>query len=283
MGIVVPIALVVLGMVFFRWPVFARFSPADRANRKGIIDGIYRAIANRAGANGTRPFVLLTGTGDLNSSLYQYYALKEGRPLDVFMPPDTNVPDVYLPLYDVATFIVAAEPETDIYVNYLLNSRIQATLLEQVRDYRHFTRCRIWIDPGLHIRGEADWEGFKEGDREVHQPAGQRSLYLFEPHARSDFASRHVKTKQLQPVINGKGRHKSSCSACARKLQVLGRKCQFFFFSVPSVSLWSLRKSAASFAQRTQRNRGHREEIGFRICSCPTSAARTSDTAPADP
>ena len=158
---VLPIGLAVLGPVFFRWPEFARYSPAERKNRIDVVKGAYDAIA-AGGKNATaKPLVIINGNGDINASLYQYFALRDSLPMDVTTPPDTNDVTIYAPRFNEATFIVAADPNSGVFAAFLLNAQIQGELLDQVRARTDFQEVFshmgaghhsfVWIDPGLHL------------------------------------------------------------------------------------------------------------------------------------
>ena len=154
----VPIVLVVLGLIFCQPPTTIRFTRSERDARTRIVNGVYSTIwteaARHPAPDGRRPFVLLTCAGDINGALYLYYAMRDSRPLDIYMPPDSDKPEVFAPFYDPATFVIASEPDSQIYVDYLLSSHIQPDLLHDIRQWRRVERAQVWVDPGLHIHGD---------------------------------------------------------------------------------------------------------------------------------
>ena len=168
--------LTCVGVVAWGWPPENGDFGADWVrNRNEIAYGVYRDI--RDNLDYTDPIVFIPAPGDVNRDLINYLAMKEGRSIVPYEPPDlsSNL-DYPVAQFDTVNFVIIADQGCGLIADFFPQYTIQDKLikiLQSRRDYAQVGRY-LFHKTGLgyylfeHIGAFYGWRptsgmGFLEG------------------------------------------------------------------------------------------------------------------------
>lgn len=139
------VCLACVGVAAWGWPPENGNFGADWVrNRNDIAYGIYHDI--RDNPDYSDPVVFIPAPGEVNRDLINYLAMKEGRSIEPYEPPDLSADPTYpLAQFDKVHFVIIADEGSGLIADFLPQYRIQDKLIKILQSRQDYAQAGRYI------------------------------------------------------------------------------------------------------------------------------------------
>jgi len=133
------------GVAAWGWPPKNGDFGADWVrNRKEIAYGIYNDI--RDNPDYSDPVVFIPAPGEINRDLISYLAMKEGRSIEPYEPPDLSADPTYsLAQFNKVQFVIIADQGSGLIADFLPQYTIQDKLIKILQSRRDYAQVGRYV------------------------------------------------------------------------------------------------------------------------------------------